>query len=340
MVAHLLFWGDRMNKIKKFTYPPIFSICFFAAGIILGLLLDSFLPSGDYAGLAYLFIFFFLWVFLLVPVYCVKYSKLIKNEKHRFLLAFYNPFVLSLIHGLPFFAWEEARLYVVAFLIWSTIWTVVPLIMRIPSLVSYEKTPEETTPNTNRLLQNKSAKIIALSFTFIYAFSLVFSRELLEMLILQNLLHFLPVATAILSIVFFFAPNKNFWWKKWVLPTAFLLNLIYNFVYFILSYGDISLISLGLTDSIFVIRFVCTMLCLATFAFMFAGTLFDFKYIGLLRYGALANTVFTLISLATVVFTPSHLPFSSLLKIFGKMLFYIGFFVLTTNKKSIQNQGE
>lgn len=298
---------------------------------------NAVLPPDDYAGLAYVFFAFIIWIFLLVPLYCVKYSKLIKNEKHRFLFAFYNPIVLSLIHGLPFWTLEDARLYVVAFLIWSTIWTVVPLIMRIPSLAPYENTTEETAPNTNRLLQNKSAKIIALSFTFIYAFSLVFSREFLEMLILQNLLHFLPVATVILSIVFFFAPNKNFWWKKWVLPTAFLLNLIYNFVSIVLSYGSIGISISLIDDSIFVIRFVCTMLCLATFAFMFAGTLFDFKYIGLLKYGVLANTVFTLISFATVIFTPSYISFGSLLKIFGEMLFYIGFFILTLNKKPVQN---
>lgn len=91
-----------MKKFKKFIYPFIFSICFFVTYIILAIVLEIVLPSGDYAGLAYAFIALILWILVATPIFCFKYSKLIYEEKWKFLFIIYNSLVISLCHTGPF----------------------------------------------------------------------------------------------------------------------------------------------------------------------------------------------------------------------------------------------
>lgn len=91
-----------MKKAKKYIYPFIFSICFFVTYIILLIVLEMVLPSGDYAGLAYAFIVLLIWIFIVMPIYCFKYSKLIYEEKWKFLFIMYNSLVISLCLTGPF----------------------------------------------------------------------------------------------------------------------------------------------------------------------------------------------------------------------------------------------
>ena len=89
------------NKIKKYIYPFIFSICFFVTYIILAIVLEIVLPSGDYAGLAYAFIVLLIWILVVIPIYCFKYSKLICEEKWIFLFIIFNSLVIALCHTGP-----------------------------------------------------------------------------------------------------------------------------------------------------------------------------------------------------------------------------------------------
>jgi len=91
-----------MKKAKKYIYPFIFLICFFVTYIILLIVLEMVLPSGDYAGLAYAFNVLLIWIFIVMPIYCFKYSKLIYEEKWKFLFIMYNSLVISLCHTGPF----------------------------------------------------------------------------------------------------------------------------------------------------------------------------------------------------------------------------------------------
>ena len=91
-----------MKKAKLYIYPFIFSICFFVTFIILMSVLEIVLPSGDYAGLAYAFIVLLIWIFIVMPIYCFKYSKLIYEEKWKFLFIMYNSLVISLCLTGPF----------------------------------------------------------------------------------------------------------------------------------------------------------------------------------------------------------------------------------------------
>ena len=60
------------------------------------------LPSGDYAGLAYAFIALIIWILFIMPFYCFKYSKLIYEEKRKFLFIIYNSLVIALCLTGPF----------------------------------------------------------------------------------------------------------------------------------------------------------------------------------------------------------------------------------------------
>jgi hypothetical protein len=92
-----------MKKFKKFIYPFIFSICFFVTYIILAIVLEIVLPSGDYAGLGLFMLIIILWVLVTIPIYCFMYSKLILEEKYKFLFGFYNSLVIALCYTGPFF---------------------------------------------------------------------------------------------------------------------------------------------------------------------------------------------------------------------------------------------
>lgn len=129
-----------MKKFKKFIYPFIFSICFFVTYIILAIVLEIVLPSGDYAGLAYAFIALILWILVATPIFCFKYSKLIYEEKWKFLFIIYNSLVISLCHTGPFLIsaipGNDADIIIkitLALFGWIAIWSFVPLVIRLDS---------------------------------------------------------------------------------------------------------------------------------------------------------------------------------------------------------------
>ena len=91
-----------MKKLKLFIYPFVFSIAFFSVYLLLGFILGITLAAGDYAGLAYLFYTLIVWIFVVLPIYCHRYSKLILQDKYKLLLGFYNALVIALCHTGPF----------------------------------------------------------------------------------------------------------------------------------------------------------------------------------------------------------------------------------------------
>ena len=108
--------------------------------IILLIVLEIVLPSGDYAGLAYAFIALLIWIFIVMPFYCFKYSKLIYEEKWKFLFIIYNPLIISLCHTGPFLIsaipGNDADIIIkitLALFGWVAIWSFVPLVIRLDS---------------------------------------------------------------------------------------------------------------------------------------------------------------------------------------------------------------
>ncbi len=139
-----------MKKAKKYTYPFVFSICFFLTYIILAIVLGMVLPSGDYAGLAYAFIALIIWIVLLIPIYCFKYSKLIYEEKWKFLFIIYNSLVIAICYTGPFLMAAipngDADIIIkitLALFGWVAICTYVSYLVRINTI----KGPDETNSN-------------------------------------------------------------------------------------------------------------------------------------------------------------------------------------------------
>lgn len=129
-VSHLSFWGDLMQKNKKFIYPAVFSMFFVALYEIL--VRSSYMFSGRINNIlsACAMLFLIAWIFVILPFYCVKYSKIIIGEKLKFLFSTYNCIVLCTIPILPFSLQNDAKV-VVVFFIWVAIWTFVPLAIRL-----------------------------------------------------------------------------------------------------------------------------------------------------------------------------------------------------------------
>ena len=89
-----------MKKAKKYIYPPVFSICFFVIFAVLGIVINKF--YNNYGGLGLALLFIMLWILVATPIFCFKYSKLIYEEKWKFLFIIYNSLVISLCHTGPF----------------------------------------------------------------------------------------------------------------------------------------------------------------------------------------------------------------------------------------------
>lgn len=145
-VAHLLFWGDIVKKAKKYIYPPIFSASFLTLYIFLLFLVGKVIsfPYGSYAPAAWLVLFTLAWLIVPLPIYCIKYSKIIIDEKLKFLFSAYNSLLIIVSHVLPFNLQNEKEIFTY-FILWVLFWNVVPLICRLIYRKYEEKDAEKET---------------------------------------------------------------------------------------------------------------------------------------------------------------------------------------------------
>ena len=90
-----------MKKAKKYVHPFVFSIGFYVFYIILGTIINT-LDFEGYGGLGLFMLIIILWILVATPIFCFKYSKLIYEEKWKFLFIIYNSLVLSLCYTGPF----------------------------------------------------------------------------------------------------------------------------------------------------------------------------------------------------------------------------------------------
>ena len=81
-----------MKKIKKYVYPFIFSIGFIVLGRTTGLIVNATTGTDGYRRLGIALLILFAWLLVALPIYCIRYSKIILDEKLKFLFPFYNAF--------------------------------------------------------------------------------------------------------------------------------------------------------------------------------------------------------------------------------------------------------
>ncbi len=135
-----------MKKAKKYIYPFIFSVTFLGSYILFVFLLSKVIsfPHGSYAPAALAVLYTFAWLIVALPIYCIRYSKIIIDEKLRFLFSAYNSLLIIVSHILPFNLQGETRT-ITHFVLWALFWNVVPLVWRLISRKYEEKDAEKET---------------------------------------------------------------------------------------------------------------------------------------------------------------------------------------------------
>ncbi len=119
-----------MNKFKKYFYPFAFLGCFILIYMILAYILTDVVNMG-FEAVAWVVLFCIGWILFVLPFYCIKYSKVIQCEKVKFLFVAFNSFVITLLYMLPFIKEDETYIYGFILFSWVTIWTVIPLMLRL-----------------------------------------------------------------------------------------------------------------------------------------------------------------------------------------------------------------
>lgn len=173
-------------------------------------------------------------------------------------------------------------------------------------------------------------------------FTAVFSNFKYAVIFLITYL--LPLIPPILIIIFLLPLCNNCTVKKWLVPSAFVVKFVYIFISLCSSFAVIgSIFSLPLYFAVF----ICSFLTFIATAVMFVGTLFDFKYIKLLKYGALCCVVLTIASqilsfvavgginyLQSVPEGYAAVNLAELVSSICSILFYIGIIIADFKQKS------
>lgn len=204
----------------------------------------------------------------------------------------------------------------------------------------------------NNLFANKRKNTLAICFTSIYTLCLILTINFNKSLFLLNFRHALnslilaliPLVTPVLVLVFLLTLKKEYRFKKWLFPIAFGMKFISNLISLILGIGSLRYL---LTNPLQITMYSISVLMAVAFGLMFVGTLFNFKYVKLLKIGAIAFVVLSLIFnviefisiggfayFQNVPQTVTPINFMVLIKLIAQSLFYIGIFMLTLKNKN------
>ena len=203
------------------------------------------------------------------------------------------------------------------------------------------------------MFEDKRKNIVTIIFTALYTVMLILNidihlsflgniRYLINSLIIYLIIYLMPLITPVLVLIFMLSKNKEYKFKKWLLPVAFGISALVSFV---LLFSRFSVIDLYVSDFKHIVLLICSCLMFLSTLFMLIGTFPSFKYINFLKYGAFAYAVLYFISLivdfivvdgfAYLLSVPdgySAINFLALFLSFTKILFYIGIFISITNK--------
>ena len=120
-----------MKKTKKYIYPFVFSFGFIAYWVALVAIIEAIPYNGEgYGGLGVAVLILFAWLIFALPIYCIRYSKIIIDEKLIF--SAYNSLLIIVSHIFPFNLQGETEI-ITCFILWVLFWNVVPLIWRLIS---------------------------------------------------------------------------------------------------------------------------------------------------------------------------------------------------------------
>ena len=197
-------------------------------------------------------------------------------------------------------------------------------------------------------MQNIKRNIIPIIFTAFYvillALDITFDVSFFgnfQYAINSLFVYLLPLICPVLALVFFLCENKEFALKKWLLPVALGATVISS-VFSL--YSTFSLLCSNPFQIDLQIRFPMHILEVLAAIIAFVGTLFNLKYVSLLKYGALSIAVLNIVEKMLVISTVNfnsyvtHIIYQSKY-LFGEIrflafiIFYLGIFIYTFNYK-------
>lgn len=200
------------------------------------------------------------------------------------------------------------------------------------------------------VLHNKK-NILAISFSVFYIIMLILNIDL-KLPLFQNpryainslIVYLTPIITPVFVIVFLLTHKKEHRLKQWLLPIAFGIPVIRSFISLFSSF---SIIDLLISDPQNHLLLFCSCLMFLSIILVFIGTFFSFKHINLMKYGALSYAILSLVTLIinfiavggfaylkSVPMGVSPINIIALIRSVSCTLFYIGIFILTTNKRN------
>lgn len=130
-----------MNKAKKYIYPFVFSLGFLAVWVGFVTLFNKIFDGVDYGVIELGILVLFAYLIIGVPIYCMKYGKLIVNEKNKIWLAGYNTLVIIAVHLLGFDLSGETTIAIL-FILWVLLWNALPLLHPQNDKEEVEKDPK------------------------------------------------------------------------------------------------------------------------------------------------------------------------------------------------------
>ena len=202
------------------------------------------------------------------------------------------------------------------------------------------------------ILHTTRKRIVAICFSAFNTIMVLSHFGPLLVVLFQNFEHtaaylpiyLMPLITPIPALVFFLTPKKEYRLKRWLLPLAFGIAALRSCI----SLSKIfSSLRLYIYNPQCILLFVCPFLMVAAYILAIIGTL-SFKYIHLLKVGALGCAI---VSLATVIINfvlaggfaylqsvpadISPINIEALLLVLSDILFYMSFYILTADKKTL-----
>ena len=203
------------------------------------------------------------------------------------------------------------------------------------------------------VFSNKKKNIFAICFSVLYIVMLILKIDF-QVSLFQNLrytinslfVYLTPMIVPVFILTLIFTYKKDYKFKTWLLPIALGVNLILSVLTQISNIPNMKLI-ISLYGLKHLPLLLCSFAMCIAIALMFLGTLFNLKYIKLLKYGALGYAVLCLCStiidflnvggLAYIQSVPaeySAINVVALVRLVSCALFYVGIFILTTNKEN------
>lgn len=204
------------------------------------------------------------------------------------------------------------------------------------------------------IFSNKKKNIYAICFSLFYIVMLTLEIDF-RVSLFQNLrytinslyVYLTPMILPVFILVLIFTSKKDYKLKTWLLPISLGVNLISSVFTLISNIPNMKLI-ISLYGLKQLPIYLCSFLMCVAIALMFLGTLFNLKYINLLKYGALGYAILCLCStiiefisvggfayIQSVPAEYSAINIVALVRLISCALFYMGIFILATNKKNI-----